>query len=328
MRLQVYTLPLIIGWCDMAETITEYHYASDSSGLICYGAKHHHTVAADEQHVINTLQWHDGELDMWLGAHKWLRAVGGAYSRHLDIGCGFGRITIKFGWLFGITTCLEADAVHMGHAKRNVANMSKLLLLNDRPQHVEYVQSRFLEYDVGSKQYHAITCIQVIQHIPTGEVLLWFIAAHAALINGGVFALATTYSAVPKLTIEGTPVSKERFNRRANGLDVAYWGSSKLAVRYYGHDELRLLAEAAGFVVLDHGHFLYSRGRPTHQWIVLTRASPQGAKLPVAVPTRVREIFYSSMELLAMQKIKDAHTSGVCHKARRSTGSRNRDATP
>jgi len=135
------------------------------------------------------LPWQDPELDLWLGAQQWLRTVARQSARHLDIGCGFGRITLKFGWLFDLTTCLEADAVHMKHAQKNILNMSRHTLRFDRPQSVEYVQNRFLDVDVGVSRYNAITCVHVIQHISTVELPLWLRSAHRALVPGGIFVL-------------------------------------------------------------------------------------------------------------------------------------------
>lgn len=289
--------------------VSEYHYASDSSGLACLDASRHHVVQPDEPNIQASLQWQDGELDLWLGAQSWLTSVAGHDARHLDIGCGFGRITLKFGWLFGLTTCLEADAMHMSHAKKNILSMSKF-----NRQNVEYVHNRFLEADVtGSNRYNAITCMQVVQHISTDEVPLWLTAAHRALAPGGIFVLATTHSNTPQLTIEGKTVSQERFNRRAVGMDVPKWGTSKLAVRKYGYQELEFLAKLADFTILDHGKFAYdTQGRPTHQWLALTKGSKE-TTLPVAKPTRVRDLFYSKIELVAMNRLKEVRSSGACN---------------
>ena len=300
-----------------------YHYPSTSAGMLCYSASHQHGVdEAQRPSGVNALAWGDSELDLWLAMQRFLQATW-PRNRHLDIGCGFGRITIRFGWLFGMTTCLEADAVHMMHAKKAIATYSKKSAYPGR--RVEYEHARFLDfyYDfrvTRRRTYDAITCIQVIQHISTKELPLWLRAAHVMLRKGGLFVLATRLGPHPRLTIEEKPVDEETFNRRATGEDVLEWGKAKggLAVRVYGFDELARMATRAGFTILHHAPFMFRKPtEASHQVLILTKLKSGDkrtvsfASLKQAAMVRVKDIYYTTSDLAQLHRMRCTTTCGV-----------------
>ena len=81
------------------------------------------------------------------------------FNTLLDLGCGAGRLTVKFSKYFKQVTALDPDKERLRNAKNNI--------INKNIQNVIYIQAPFLETALPEDHFDVVLCNQIIQHIDT-----------------------------------------------------------------------------------------------------------------------------------------------------------------
>jgi len=130
----------------------------------------------------------DGELPLFKVIQKYL--AGARYhGTYLDVGCGTGRIITMFAGLFDHATCLEADPARISEAQRHWKDARW-----GRTKTMHFENVRFgLEYNGIAVSVDAISCIQVVQHIPGFMLRLWLANMFGLLKPRGFLIIATTH---------------------------------------------------------------------------------------------------------------------------------------
>lgn len=233
-------------------SVLSYKYHDTDKALACLPFQTDHRENLTIGEISHQLA-DDSELPMFRTAQKYLAAAK-SHGDYLDVGCGTGRIISYFGGLFDRVTCVEADLKRISAAQR-IWRISKW----GRTTEVSFQNVRFgIEYASNESasrkrnRFDAITCMQVVQHVPEPSVLIWLRKMYQLLRYDGVLVLATKHDAVDKYTISeiggagDRPVSKQEFN--LNAVD----GSKGLSVHAFSANALEQLLVKAGFHVWEH----------------------------------------------------------------------------
>eukprot|EP00662_Eupelagonemidae_sp_cell21_P036855 gene36855-22985_t len=103
----------------------KYRYHNTDSGLFCIMDSHRNRVSP---RPTDPLLAADPEADLWFRIQAWAQSR--ARDRHkrgpyVDVGCGIGRIVLRFGPLFGagVVHCVEPDAPRMAVATAAVTEL-------------------------------------------------------------------------------------------------------------------------------------------------------------------------------------------------------------
>jgi ubiquinone/menaquinone biosynthesis C-methylase UbiE len=136
----------------------------------------------------------------------------------LDLGCGQGRLIIKFSDYFQKVTGLEPDKHRIEAAKLNVAEQN----IN----HVEFINALFQDAGFPDNHFDAVICNQVLQHVNTATVDEIINEVYRVLKKDGVFVLSVSGTETDKEyfkkaflvndTGHSTEVNQEEFNRLTN----------------------------------------------------------------------------------------------------------------
>eukprot|EP01062_Namystynia_karyoxenos_P021815 TRINITY_DN18315_c0_g1_i1.p1 TRINITY_DN18315_c0_g1~~TRINITY_DN18315_c0_g1_i1.p1 ORF type:complete len:408 (+),score=132.22 TRINITY_DN18315_c0_g1_i1:70-1224(+) len=277
----------------------EYNYAGQDDKLFCFNAAMRNLVWPPPKDNLLAV---DAEADLWFRMQAWIqsRAVsddgsGSARGPYLDIGCGMGRIMVKFGRLFGSAPvhCIEPDGSRIAAAQR--------LLQSEgwEGNNVTFSQQTFSEWKPppGTPPFQVISSVHVVQHISRQELQRWINRIAGLLAPDGVVIIATKRA--PREIFEAQPfgpgtfggshsVTPEEFD------DIAWNGASRtppvLAVRSFSRWSLRAaLAKGTGLRAVDAGDFSFMGEppvlRPDSQFIVLAKEHLRGARpQPVTEP--------------------------------------------
>jgi len=187
-----------------------------------------------------------------------------------------GRIINYFGGLFQEVTCLEPDPGRIALA-RDTEKWGRL-------QTIHFVQDRFGALNDSAESFDAISCIQVVQHIPDADLKDWLAKMHLLLKPSGVLILATKHRLKDEFRLEdGNVVSKQKFDENARN------PAGQLSVRAFRKETLIKYATQAGFTELSHGFASYdSSDFPDSQYIVVGKKKAEGP--PPEVPLRAIHI--------------------------------------
>ena len=138
-----------------------------------------------------------------------------AFKSLLDLGCGAGRLTIKFSEYFDRVTALDPDRQRLSNAKKNI--------LSKDIQNVVFVQAPFLGADFPDNHFDAVLCNQILQHIDTEMIEPMIQGIFRVLKSKGILVLTTSCSNrgedfFLKAFLEngkttGIDISEEEFNR-------------------------------------------------------------------------------------------------------------------
>ena len=104
----------------------------------------------------------------------------------LDLGCGAGRLTIKFSKYFQQVTALDPDKYRLNNARENIKSRGI--------ENVIYVQAPFLASKLPDKYFDVVLCNQIIQHIDTEMIEPMIQGIFRVLKPNGVLVLTTSYS--------------------------------------------------------------------------------------------------------------------------------------
>ena len=183
----------LLGTLLVGSAHARYHYPSNDTVLDCISFFSAHDEKLSEQELQHQFA-DDGELTLFRTAQKYL-AGANAHGTYLDVGCGTGRIISTFGGLFERVTCLEADPKRITTAYRYWHGFPPKDVKPAQwgiTRSIDFQNKRFgLEYNGADASYDAISCIQVIQHIPESIVRTWFKKMYALLKADGVLVIAT-----------------------------------------------------------------------------------------------------------------------------------------
>ncbi len=109
-------------------------------------------------------------------------------KRHtlLDLGCGAGRLTIKFSQYFNRVTALDPDKIRLQNAKNNIADK--------KIHNVVYIQAPFLKAELPDEHFDVVLCNQIIQHIDTEMIKPIMQKIFNVLKPNGLIVLTTSYT--------------------------------------------------------------------------------------------------------------------------------------
>mmetsp|Transcript_135411 Transcript_135411/g.220298 ORF Transcript_135411/g.220298 Transcript_135411/m.220298 type:complete len:410 (+) Transcript_135411:101-1330(+) len=291
----------------------KYVYPDTDSQLTCFLARYRNRM----DKVM------DCEYDFWVRAQAYLERVvavdcltvrstiNNAFrDQYLDVGCGNGRIVAKYGMLFDNAHCLEPDENRIGRARK--------FLTEDftwTKGRVHFHNMRFLDWENPTGHgVDAITCIHVIQHIPTEEVRRWLKKMHSLLNAGGVLLLTTTISDPDSTNGEayytlgdGSKVSEEKFNEHA-ATGGAKDGNvlHALGVHEFNSKDLKRMVTEAGFHVQEAGPYMFHREswKPESQFVVAVREQDKAMFESCAPYDALQAPFTSGMELESLAKLR------------------------
>lgn len=270
-----------------------YSYPKTDDQLLCFIAKLTHKLNSTSDTDLKSLSWYDSELLLWMRTQAFMEKT--AKHDYLDIGCGMGRIVSKFGGLFKSTTCLEPDGDRITLAKDSVAH-------EHFPGQFNFVNSRFLEYDFAPESFDVVTCMQVIQHLPTEMPAQWFQRMYTLLRPNGVLIVSTTVQKLRSFLVkmpngDVIPISDVQFNFVAKHTK----DNGALPVHHWTPEEFAALARSTGFEVLEQASFSYMGAFPMSQYIVMVKP---GAKVPVgAASPPVASIHLSGLEEISLGQV-------------------------
>lgn len=137
------------------------------------------------------------------------------FNKLLDVGCGDGRLTVKFSKYFNRVIALEPDKIRMEFAKYNVHN--------NNISNVTFVQSPFLKAGIQDDYFDVVICNHVIQHINTDMIEPTIQGIFNVLRKDGIIVLTTSYSKRKddyflksfldkEGNVNGTDISEKSFN--------------------------------------------------------------------------------------------------------------------
>lgn len=106
-------------------------------------------------------------------------------GRLLDLGCGVGRLLVRYAGWFDEVVGIEADSFRIAKAAANVWNAG---LTN-----VRFINAPF-EGCVGLGEFDVVLCSHVIQHLSVEAVKPIMQRIHATLVPGGMIILLTAHS--------------------------------------------------------------------------------------------------------------------------------------
>ncbi len=152
----------------------------------------------------------------------------------LDLGCGAGRLTIKFSKYFNQVTALDPDNTRLQLAKDN--------LVRKEIHNVKFNQSPFLKADLPDEHFDVVLCSQIIQHIDTKMIEPMLQGIFRIMKPDGIIILTTTYSNrnddfflksfLENGVATGIEISEQEFNGLTTNdrkiLPIHYFASSRL----------------------------------------------------------------------------------------------------
>ena len=106
-----------------------------------------------------------------------------SFDSLLDLGCGAGRLIIKFAKYFHHITALDPDLRRINNAKKNIAA--------NNIQNVSYIQSPFCADILEADNFDVVICNQIIQHIDTRTIEPMIQGIFKILKSNGIFVLTT-----------------------------------------------------------------------------------------------------------------------------------------
>jgi len=174
----------------------------------------------------------------------------------LDVGCGFGRLLLKFSKYFDLLYGVEPDRERYEVCKKNISEWSmeeKVRLFNGT---VDMLDDR-LCFDV-------ILCSHVIQHIPEQISVQLLKTFRKLLKDNGLLILTTSHSDTNEdiylknyINTEGkraeAKISQKEFNSFENKNGI-------LPTKMFSWHNLQKLLEAGGFHVIDSRVYHDNRG--------------------------------------------------------------------
>ena len=260
-----------------------YQYPDTDGALDCLAFESRHKEKLDLDDLNHQLA-DDGELSLFRTVQTYLEHKrGSGHDRYLDVGCGTGRIIGMYAGLFKQATCLEADAARIRTARQTWKSDRW-----GRNQKMQFVKERFevsaVHASLGANaSYDAITCIQVVQHIPESLLPKWLSYMFALLKPQGLLVLATKHALIDKYQLSDLSViSRARFNAMARHPSK----DGRLAVRSFAARTLEQFIRDAGFSVIEHAYSTYEfgpHGPPDTQIIVAAKhPMPQLPAVPLA----------------------------------------------
>jgi len=275
-----------------------YQYPGGDSNLSCDPFKSQHRVKLSVSDLNHQLA-DDGELPLFLVIQKYLAGAEG-HDNYLDVGCGTGRIITMFAGLFRSATCLEADAARIATARSYWQEAQWGLTRN-----LAFKNLRFgLEY--GTREsFDAISCIQVVQHIPGSVLRWWFTKMFKLLKPHGVLVLATTNRKRDMFRLsDGSQVTQDEFDAMA-----AHSDDGRLAVRAFSPGSLQKLVNETGFTIWEHTFSTYGlrvRNFPNTQIVVAgKRPMPDAVKPSTAHINDIHvPAFLSAMKMRQRRQCK------------------------
>jgi ubiquinone/menaquinone biosynthesis C-methylase UbiE len=104
----------------------------------------------------------------------------------LDLGCGQGRLLVKFNKYFRQAIALDRDISRLKIARTTLDSRGM--------NNIDYVGKPFLSAEFESNTFDVIVCSHVIQHIPTGECPAFFAKLRDILKPGVILMLSTNHS--------------------------------------------------------------------------------------------------------------------------------------
>ena len=156
-------------------------------------------------------------------------------ERLLDLGCGTGRLTIKFSGCFNEVTALEPDRLRMRHAKESIRQ--------EGIRNVTCLEAPFLDAGFGDEIFDVVLCNQVFQHLDTNRIEPMLKGILRVLREDGILVLTTSYSNrdedfflkafVEKGEVFRTEISEPEFNRLVVNKERS------LPIHYFTADTLR-----------------------------------------------------------------------------------------
>mmetsp|Transcript_27846 Transcript_27846/g.62942 ORF Transcript_27846/g.62942 Transcript_27846/m.62942 type:complete len:374 (+) Transcript_27846:102-1223(+) len=250
----------------------------------------------------------DPEMHLWVRAQAFLEKIGDGVCYHtrydmqdsgegrlVDVGCGLGRIVLRYGPLFREVDCLEPDDVRRSTA-RNELSKSYESWSHGR---VSFHGTRFLDW-VSEGSADAVTIIHVVQHIPSYEVPKWLKKIRMTLGLGGIMVLATTisYRGHSYFTLDdGSEVDEHQYNQHADS------PKATLAVRRFDEKDLKKLVTDAGMHILENGPFMFHKksGVAESQYIIATRATDAHLWQHCAPLEYMRPPRFANFHLISLQ---------------------------
>ena len=109
-----------------------------------------------------------------------------SYETLLDLGCGKGRLILKFADFFKRITALDPDERRLGKAKE--------MLRKNNINHVDYISKTFEDAEFPENVFDVVLCNQIIQHVPTDFIEPMMQGIFKVLRKNGLLILATSHS--------------------------------------------------------------------------------------------------------------------------------------
>jgi len=158
----------------------------------------------------------------------------------LDLGCGQGRLLLKFAKYYKQAVALDCD--------RSRIDKAKAMLKNHRIKNIKFINDSFLKTDMKRDMFDAVVCSHVIQHINTGECSAFISKICNILKPGGTATILTNHStkkrdffvksALENNVISEKEISENQFNEfiadKSNGLPIHYFTIDSLRKYFIG----------------------------------------------------------------------------------------------
>ena len=104
----------------------------------------------------------------------------------LDLGCGKGRLILKFADFFNRVTALDPDENRLCQAKN--------FLIKNKIQNVDFIPKTIEDADLANDSFDVVICNQIIQHVPTSCIEPMMKEVSRVLKKKGVLILTTSHS--------------------------------------------------------------------------------------------------------------------------------------
>ena len=107
----------------------------------------------------------------------------GQTQRGLDLGCGTGHMTLRFGSYFDSIDAVDGSAAMLTQAKKNLAASSV---------EVNFYQSDFVDFlsGVQADDYDAVFCTGFLHHLPLQELGMLLKELHRVIRTGGILLVS------------------------------------------------------------------------------------------------------------------------------------------
>ncbi len=174
----------------------------------------------------------------------------------LDVGCGFGRLLLKFSQYFDLLYGVEPDRERFEVCKKNITEWGmeeKVRLYNGT---VDMLEDK-LRFDV-------ILCSHVVQHIPEQTSRQLLKALRKLLKDNGLLIVSTSHSDTDKdiflknyIDVEGKRVEEKISQAEFNSFENR---NGVLPTKKFSGDNLLKLLENSGFKAVDSRVYHDNRG--------------------------------------------------------------------